>query len=197
MTEPRPIHYLTHPEVVIDPTLPIPRWHLAPEGIARARAAARALPRPASIWSSTECKAIETAGLIAAHHALPIQLHPGLDENDRTSTGYLPPDQFQQAADRFFAHPDRSHQGWERAIDAQSRVLAAWQDILARSPGPLLIIGHGGTGTLLWCALTNHPIDRRHDTGRQGQYWTHDPITKTTSPAWRALEALSLGEKVR
>ena len=190
------IHYLTHPEVVIDPTTPIPRWHLAPEGIARARAAARALPRPAAIWSSTECKAIETAGLIAAHHALPIHLHPGLDENDRSSTGYLPPDRFQHAADEFFAHPGQSHEGWERAADAQSRVLAAWHDILAQSPGPLIILGHGGTGTLLWCALTNHPIDRRHDTRRQGQYWTHNRATSETSAGWRPLEALCLGEGV-
>ena len=184
------IHFLTHPEVVMDPATPVPRWHLAPEGIARARAAARALSRPAAIWSSSECKAIETAGLVAAHHGLPIHVHPGLDENDRSSTGYLPPDRFQHAADQFFAHPGTSFHGWERGADAQSRIHAAWHDILRNSPGPLVIVGHGGTGTLLWCALTKHPIDRKHDAGRQGQYWTHDRLMGRTSLGWASLEAL-------
>ena len=83
------------------------------------------LTRPDAVWASTECKAIEAAGLMAGRHGLPVRVHPGLDENDRGTTGYLPPDRFQAAADAFFAQPAVSFQGWERAVDAQARVVAA------------------------------------------------------------------------
>ena len=147
---------------------------------------AETLPRPDAIWASTECKAIEAAGILAAHHGLPLQVHPGFDENDRSSTGYLPPDEFQHAADRFFADPHASFQGWERAIDAQARVVAAWQDIV-RNPGRTAIIGHGGTGTLLMCALAGLPIDRRHDAPRQGCHWTYDRLAGTLLHHWRPI----------
>jgi len=64
----RRLIFLTHPEVAIDPAVPVPRWHLAPPGIARARrfAASGAIDRVAAVWASTECKAIEAAGICAA-----------------------------------------------------------------------------------------------------------------------------------
>ncbi len=150
------------------------------------RAFAGTLPRPDTIWASTECKAIEAAGLLAARHGLPVHVHPGLDENDRSSTGYLPPDAFQAAADRFFAEPGTSFRGWERAIDAQARVVAAWREIAA-TPGRIAIVGHGGTGTLLMCALAALPIDRRHDAPGQGCHWAFDRAAGTLLHLWRPI----------
>jgi broad specificity phosphatase PhoE len=181
------VHFLSHPEVEIDPAVPIPRWHLSSEGVARTRVYAAQLPRPAAIWASTECKAIETAGIVAAHHALPVHVHRGLDENDRSATGYLPPTEFQHAADRFFAHPEQSFRGWERAIDAQRRVVGAWNDILDGATGTLLLVGHGGTGTLLMCALANLPIDRCHDSPRQGSAWKWDRDTECLEFRWQPI----------
>lgn len=113
------ILYACHPEVAPDPEVPVPRWHLSDLGIRRMRAFAARLPRPEAVWASTECEAIEAAGILAARFGLPVQVHAGLDENDRSSTGYLPPDQFQAAADAFFAAPEVSQQGWEPAVDAR------------------------------------------------------------------------------
>ena len=181
------VHFIGHPEVVIDPAAPIPRWRLSPQGIDRMRGFADRLPRPDAIWASTECKAIEAAGLLAGRHGLPVQVHPGLDENDRSATGYLPPEAFQRAADRFFAEPEQSFRGWERAADAQQRIVAAWRAVTA-TPGRIAIIGHGGTGTLLFCALSGLPIDRRHDAGRQGCYWVWEPAAGGMVHGWRPLE---------
>ena len=103
------ILYACHPEVVVDPAVPVPRWHLSDVGVHRMRAFAAAQQRPDAVWASTECKAIEAAGILAARFGLPVQVHPGLDENDRSSTGYLPPARFQAAADAFFAAPDLSY----------------------------------------------------------------------------------------
>ncbi len=53
--------FISHPEVVIDPAVPVPRWHLAPEGIARMRrlAAEPGLDGLSAVWASDETKAIE------------------------------------------------------------------------------------------------------------------------------------------
>jgi broad specificity phosphatase PhoE len=183
------ILYACHPEVVMDPAVPVPRWHLSDAGVRRMRAFAAALQRPDTVWASTECKAIEAAGILAARFGLPVQVHPGLDENDRSSTGYLPPERFQAAADAFFAAPDRSYQGWERAVDAQARVAAAWDGIV-EAPGRIVIVGHGGTGTLLMCRLAGLPISRAHDAPRQGCYWAWDPAAGQLVHGWRALEIM-------
>ncbi len=57
--------FVSHPEVVIDPGVPVPRWHLAAEGIARLRRLVIDTA-PGAVWSSDETKAIESAGIIAA-----------------------------------------------------------------------------------------------------------------------------------
>ena len=181
------ILYVCHPEVVTDPSVPVPRWHLSDLGIRRMRAFAAVLPRPDAVWASTECKAIEAAGILAARFGLPVQVHAGLDENNRSSTGYLPPERFQAAADAFFAAPEQSHQGWERAVDAQARVAAAWDEIV-QSPGQAVIVGHGGTGTLLMCRLAKLPINRAHDAPRQGCRWAWDRAAGRLGHRWREFE---------
>ena len=186
------ILYACHPEVVADPATPVPRWHLSDLGLHRMRAFAAALPRPDAVWASTECKAVEAAGILAARFGLPVQVHAGLDENDRSSTGYLPPDRFQAAADAFFAEPEASFRGWERAVDAQARVAAAWDGIVqaqgGQAPGRIVVVGHGGMGTLLMCRLAGLPISRAHDAPRQGCFWTWDQVAGRLAHGWRRLE---------
>jgi len=163
---------------VIDPGVPVPRWVLSPCGIARMRALA-ALPEMASlasIWASTEAKAIEGAGILAARLGLPVHVHPGLGENDRSATGYLPEAEFQQVADAFFDQPETSIRGWERAIDAQSRIAAAITDVLsAAPPGPVAVIAHGGVGALLRAHLARAPIARSWDQPQPGCRFTAQP----------------------
>jgi broad specificity phosphatase PhoE len=67
-----------------------------------------------------------------------------MHENDRSATGFLPPDEFETVANRFFAHPLVSIQGWERAIDAQLRIVREVEHVLARNrAGDVLFVGHG------------------------------------------------------
>jgi broad specificity phosphatase PhoE len=180
--------FVSHPEVVIDPAVPVPRWHLAPEGIARMRRLAAALAPPGAVWASDETKAIEAAGILAARFGLPVQVHPGLAEMDRSSTGYRPRAEFEALADAFFARPEASVQGWERAVDAQRRVVAAAHAILAaHRGGDLVLVGHGGTGALLMCAWGGLPIARAHDQPAAGCTWRfalHPP--RVTEP-WQAI----------
>jgi broad specificity phosphatase PhoE len=179
--------FISHPEVVIDPAVPVPRWHLAPEGIAKLRRMPFVAP-PAAIWASDETKAIESAGILAARFGLPVRVHPGLAEMDRSSTGYRPRAAFEALADAFFARPEESAEGWERAVDAQRRVVAAAREILAgHAGGDLVLVGHGGTGTLLMCALAGLPIARAHDQPAAGCTWRFTLQPLRVTEGWRAI----------
>ncbi len=125
--------YITHPQVRIDPKVPVPEWGLSDIGAERARRAfsqpwARDLRR---IVSSTETKAIETAQYLARASGLEVETVEDMHENDRSATGFLPPDLFEKAADWFFAHPHASYKGWETAADAQARIVKSVETILA------------------------------------------------------------------
>lgn len=159
--------YLTHPQVEIDPAIPVPRWRLSARGRGRVEAVlGRAwLQGVGRIVASEERKAVETAGLIVASLGLDAEVFPDMGENDRSSTGFLEPAAFERAADAFFARPDQSWNGWEKAVDAQARIVAAVEGVL-RGYDPatrMLLVGHGAVGTLLKCWLAQRPISRGED----------------------------------
>ena len=125
-----------------------------------------------SIWSSTETKAIEAAGILAGALGLGIGVSRDLGENDRSATGFLPPKEFESVADAFFASPSESVRGWERAVDAQARIQKAVAQIAGdHGDGDLAIVAHGAVGTLLFSALSRKPIARSGDQPFQGHYW--------------------------
>ncbi len=191
------LRYITHPNVEIDPAVPVPAWGLSDEG--RRRAAAM-LGQPwiaevRRLVSSDESKAVETAEIIGAHLGLEVEVRSGIGENDRSATGFVPPDEFEQLADAFFATPDESVRGWERAVDAQTRIVGGLADLLAGDgEGDVAVVGHGGVGTLWYCHLLGVPIDRRHDQPGQGHYFSVDLGTARPVHHWRPIdrsEALS------
>ena len=186
--------FVTHPDVAIDPMVPVPDWPLSARGVARMRAA---LARPwtaalATIWSSTERKAIEAACILAERLGGSFHTMAALGENDRSATGYLPREEFEATADLFFAHPGQSIRGWERAVDAQARIAAAFDAVLAASPGPgdIAILAHGGVGALLMCALEGVPISRAHDQppGAGGYLFAVDPRTRLLRHGWLPID---------
>jgi broad specificity phosphatase PhoE len=164
--------YVTHPQVVQDPHVPVPRWGLSAQGRGRAeRFANHRLVRAARrIVSSTETKALELAQALAGVSGAPIEAGENFGENDRSSTGFVPPGRFEQLADAFFAHPDVSAEGWERAVDAQARIVGAFEAALAGHDAavPLIFTGHGAVGTLLKCHLGGRRIARREDQRQIG-----------------------------
>lgn len=187
------VHYVTHPQVQINPDIPVPKWGLSPIGEARAFAAARQ-PWAANVGrivSSDETKAIETARIFAARLGLAVEKRRGMHENDRSATGYLPPDAFEAMADRFFAEPEASAEGWERAVDAQTRIVAAVEDLLAEGAGDkdLLLVGHGGVGTLLFCSLAAVPIARiRDQPPGGGNRFTFDVTSRAVLGGWTRFD---------
>lgn len=179
--------FITHPEVAIDPARPVTRWQLSEAGISRMRAFAEGPVAMGitSLWASTETKAVEAAHILAARLRLDVSVDPELGENDRSATGYLPPSEFEKAADAFFACPEQSMRGWERAIDAQRRIRSATDRILAtHASGDLAILGHGAVGTLLLCSYLGQAISRVMDQPFQGHYWVADLPARTVRHGW-------------
>ncbi|QCI67800.1 histidine phosphatase family protein [Phreatobacter stygius] len=184
--------FISHPEVVIDPAVPVPRWHLSDKGIQRMRtfAASSDMRGLAAVWASNETKAVEAAGILAGRSGLAVGVHPRLHENDRSATGFLPPPEFQRTADMFFASPDESVRGWERAVDAQARVAAAVDAILNNhSGGDIAFVAHGGVGTLLLCRYLGQPISRSADQPFEGHYWAFEIATRRVLHPWRPIAA--------
>lgn len=188
----RRLFFVTHPEVVVDPGRPVNRWFLSNRGVERMRefACSHEVQTVRSIWASDETKAIEAAGILAGSLGLSVNVKPELHENDRTATGFLPPAEFEKVADEFFAQPHQSIRGWERAIDAQTRIKTAFRSIVeAHGDGDIAIVAHGAVGTLLLCDLLKVEINRSQDQPFQGHFWTYSLDGQALLHRWRPIAA--------
>ncbi len=164
---PRSIYFITHPDVVIDPAVPIPQWPLSERGRGRMRRllSCNWLSQVEAIYCSTEQKAMDGAAILSEATGLPLHPVAALGEFDRSATGYLLQEEFVAAVDTCFARPSESVRGWERAATAQSRIVAALASIVRTAPGsgPIAVVSHGGVGALLLCHLKGQPITRAEE----------------------------------
>ncbi len=190
----RTFYLITHPNVVISRDVPVPRWPLSELGKQRMRAG---LKQPwvrdlTSVYCSTEQKAIDGAEILAQHLSLSFSRIEELGENDRSATGFLPPEEFERVADQFFGSPELSVRGWERAIDAQSRIVRAIEGIAKtnETSGAIAIVSHGAVGTLLYCHLAGEPIDRRRDQPPNGggNFYSFTLSPPAVHSWWRAID---------
>ena len=189
------LYYVTHPQVQVDANIPVPEWGLS--DIGRARAIAM-LDQPwvgsiGRIVSSAERKAMETAEILATHLGLAIEVRERMHENDRSATGFLPPPEFEAVADQFFANPHDSIRGWERAIDAQHRIVSEVDAVLGDDEaGDIAFVGHGGVGTLLLLSLSGKEISREADQpAGGGNYFAYDIGACQIIHGWRAIDRLA------
>lgn len=196
-----PAYFITHPDVLLDPSRPVERWPLSERGRARMH---RLLELSWSaelerVFSSSEQKALDGAEILAGALGIPHSVLPGLGENDRSATGFLPPDEFWRVVDDYFACPGESIRGWERASDAQKRIVAAVREGLAAAPGECVaFVSHGGVGTLLHCHLKGVPISRSEEQPRPepgspagaggGFYLCFEPSSWKLVHSWRPID---------
>ena len=174
----------------MDPTVAVPDWGLNDHGRQRAEAFAARLGdmSKTQVVTSAERKARETGWILAAGSGRAIKVCPDMHENDRSATGFLPPDRFEAAANAFFAEPETSFRGWETAQAAQSRIVETVRSVVTEhNDGDLAIVTHGAVGTLLWCHLSGQEISRRFDQPGQGHYWSADLQTLRPEHGWRGI----------
>lgn len=188
------VRYLTHPQVLIEPLKDIRSWSLNSVGAARiANLASRLgrLSRTRHVISSSETKAFETARPLANALGTQVDIREKTHEINRSSTGFLSEREFERVAADFFSQPDKSVQGWETASAAQQRIMSEVEACLKEQlDGDVLIVGHGGVGTLLFCGLSGLPIDRSFDQDPGGGFWFEfDSETRRPLRGWRPMEA--------
>jgi broad specificity phosphatase PhoE len=172
----------------------VPEWTLS--GLGRERltrfADSGLLEHVTAIYSSGERKAVDSAQILSDRTGAPSSIVAELHENDRSATGYLPPERFEAVADRFFAEPETSVLGWERAIDAQARMVECVQRILERdtSRGDLVIAAHGGVGALMLAHLLRKPISRRFDQPGSGggNFFAWRRATLEVIHGWQSID---------
>lgn len=188
--------YLTHPQVRIDPDVPVPLWSLNDIGRQRVDRLASNLGQLAAttrVVSSNEVKAIETAKPIADALRIELEVKPRMHENDRSATGFLPPAEFEMVADQFFANPAKSIRGWETAQAAQARIVSEVATCLeGHGTGDVLFVGHGGVGTLLLSAIRGVEISRRYDQGPGGGgcWFAFESLKCQRGGGWMPMERL-------
>jgi broad specificity phosphatase PhoE len=191
----RPIYFITHPDVVIDPAISVPQWPLSERGRSRMRRLLSHawIPKIAAIYCSTEQKAIDGAAILSSAIGIPFHQVAALGENDRSATGYLPKAEFEATVDAFFARPRESIRGWERAVAAQDRIVRALEGIARTTPGsdPMVVVSHGGVGTLLLCHLKGSPITRQEEQpgSSGGHYFLFQEPEGTLVHGWTAIDA--------
>ncbi|WP_299964003.1 histidine phosphatase family protein [uncultured Roseobacter sp.] len=188
----RQLIFLTHAEVEIDPAVAVTDWGLSETGRARHASFAQTdiVQRVTGLYTSAERKAREGVNPLAARLGLNARALHALGENDRSATGFLPPEEFERTADAFFANPDDSIRGWERARAAQARVVASLRTIadLDTTTGDLLIVAHGAVGALLRCWLKGIEITRAEDQPAGGGcYFITDPGLSVPPDDWQRI----------
>ncbi|RQP23152.1 histidine phosphatase family protein [Piscinibacter terrae] len=192
----RQVYFITHPNVVISRDVPVPRWPLSELGRRRMHEGLSQpwIPDLSAVYCSDEQKAVDGAQILAVHLSLPITTIAELGENDRSATGFLPPDEFERVATEFFTHSTTSVRGWERAVDAQARVVAAVEQAIRddQTSGAIAFVSHGAVGTLLYCHLAGHPIDRRWDQPPNGggNYLQFNTGAARDCTWWRPFDGL-------
>jgi broad specificity phosphatase PhoE len=186
--------FITHPEVVIDPARPIPEWPLNATGRARMERFAGLLADRAvsAVYASTERKAMDGAAILADSLGLSCETDEDLGENDRSATGYIAPPEFWDVVREFFGRPHESIRGWERAVDAQTRIVTATRRILREdeTSDDIVVVSHGAVGCLLTAHLQKVEIGQesrpQHPGG--GCFIVIDRDSFTLTQDWRAIE---------
>ena len=162
-----------HAAPMKQPEVPAREWSLSPAGYNDAARLGQLLAAyaPASIISSDELKARQTAQPLADRLGLPVAILPGLHEHERRAVGYLGDAAFQATMARLFAEPDTLVFGEETANQSLARFTQAVRETLASYPdGDLALFTHGTVLSLFVAA---------HSENDPMTFWYHLQL-----PAW-------------
>lgn len=89
-------------------------------------------------------------------------------------------------------YPEQFIRGWERAVDAQTRIVEGIQDLIKqqRGVGDIAVISHGGVGALLLCSLMSVAISRDLDQpgNGAGNHYMFSAEDMTLRHGWKPIE---------
>lgn len=145
-----------HAMPFIDTSMDARDWQLADDGRAKSsQLADRLAPYgPDVILSSTEPKAIQTAGIVANKLNLPHDAIAGLHEHDRRGVPWMDKQQFHSAVQAFFDNPSTVIFGGESADQAFARFRDALNLALDRHQARNVVAVTHGTVISLYVSRT-------------------------------------------
>ena len=189
------VYFITHPNVVVDPAVPITQWSLSDRGIERMRLS---LNQPwirtiNAVFSSNERKAVDAAKILSTHCGIAPLTNQWLGEIDRSSTGYMPFDELMTTVEEFYRHPAASVRGWESAQSVQKRVVDSVDHIIASQHGKngnIAIVSHGCAMALALCHLKGREISMMEEQpGTSGGcYYCYCTQSRSITHSWKLLE---------
>jgi broad specificity phosphatase PhoE len=140
------------PEII--PTLPANQWHLSEVGRTQCALLADQLATyaPATLVSSLEPKALETAHLVAQRMHTRVQIVDGLHEHDRSNTPWLSSEEFDRAVAAFFHRPTELVLGCETAQQASERFAKTMAEVTDRYAEQNVVVFTHGTVLSLYVA---------------------------------------------
>ena len=157
-----------HAAPVVDTSVPASSWGLGREGVESCTELAEDLRRflPASLISSTEPKAEQTARVISELLELDMSASDGLREHRRPGE-FLPAADFEARIEAFFRHPDEVVYGKESCDELGLRIQTEVEAALSRdSTKNAILVTHG-------TAMTSYIM----------RHWQVDPFE-----LWKSLE---------
>ncbi len=107
-------------------------------------AVAVAATKPASVHSSAEAKAMQTAEFITDITGLTLSMDPGFNEQDRTGTKFTTQEEFELNVSQALRQPDELVYGAETISAAVERFDTALKEAAEYSqPGDMVVVSHG------------------------------------------------------
>lgn len=176
--------FVTHPEVKIDPNVPREQWELSEKGKEELQDLLQKdiWNNVRSIYTSKENKAHSVAEEIAKKFNLKVNQIEGLEEVNRTSTGFIDDEKYRFAIEDFYLHPADSYKGWETAYEATERIKKCIDELTANSDdeGFYILIGHAMVGSCLSCFVRGIDPTFNEDNNILASYieidWTNKKI---------------------
>jgi broad specificity phosphatase PhoE len=141
----RKLILIKHARPAVDPSVAAEEWQLSPEGREGAGGLIERL-RPyafSRLFSSGEPKALQTAQLIGAALARPVEQVSGLEEHDRRDVPHMESREFISMMALLFSQPERLVLGNETADEAYARFDEAIDGTIEREAGDVAVVTHG------------------------------------------------------
>ncbi len=132
-------------------------WNLSAEGKRRASMLADAVAtmKPASLHSSAEEKATQTAEFVTTATGLTLSIDPGFNEHERSKEPFTATVEFERSVVEALRNPDEMVYGSETVSAAAHRFEAALHDAERfSSPGDMAVVSHGTVISAYVASLT-------------------------------------------
>ncbi|MEK6909805.1 MAG: histidine phosphatase family protein [Candidatus Aenigmatarchaeota archaeon] len=182
------LYFITHPAVNIDPDIPVNKWSISKEGWKQVRNLSDEpfWKEVDVIFASTEQKANKTAEYWSKKFNIPLTIVNGIEEIDRSSTGFIAENEFWKTADDFYATPDKKVRGWESANECLDRMVKAMEKIVAENGGKnIAVVSHGAVGNLYACRIKGTRPSHLTGQTKIGSWFVLDLNTRKIISDWR------------